>query len=178
MVMYGKDFFALQVHFAEVAARVTGAPVDRALLDYTNLYVRFGLGRVFDPTHPGWRDYVNGLARAADPAEWTFRFYLSHASRAAHVPTHSATATFGCFSFAMEDAERVRLHFENVDPVSASPLSVERLPLRLRELRSLFEHVRRNHAEATQVVGTSWLHNLRAYRRCFPDEYGASATVA
>lgn len=177
-ITYAKDFFALQIYFAEAAARLTGAPIDRALLDYTNLYVRFGLGRAFDSTHPGWRAYVNGLARAADRVEWTYRVYLSHASRAARGETGSAAAAFGCFSFAMQDAKRVRLHFHNVDPASVSPLSVERLPLRLRELRSLFEHVRRHHAQACEVVGTSWLHNLRAYRRCFPDEYGASATVA
>jgi len=31
------------------------------LLDYTNLYVRFGLGRDFDPAHPVWREYLSGL---------------------------------------------------------------------------------------------------------------------
>jgi hypothetical protein len=59
-----------------------------------------------------------------------------------------------------------------------SPLSIDRLPVRLAELRSLFDHVRLNQQEATRVAGTSWLYNLRAYQRCFPDGYVASAKVA
>ena len=35
----------LQVEFARIVAERTGIPLGRALLDYTNLYVRFGLGR-------------------------------------------------------------------------------------------------------------------------------------
>jgi len=174
-VQYSKEFFALQVRFATLAANVAGLSIGRALLDYTNLYVRFGLGRAFDPAHPAWRRYVKGLARASDWGEWTYRFYVAQPEEV-HVP--SASGTFGCFSYAMQDARSVRLHFRNVDPTTVSPLGVERLPLRHGELRALFAHVRASHAGAERVVGTSWLHNLPAYRRCFPDEYGASATIA
>jgi len=172
---YSKEFFALQIHFARAVADLTGLPLERALLDYTNVYVRFELGRAFDPAHPAWRRYAEGLVRAADVVEWTYRFYLAQTENSTKPSTRE---TFGCFSYEMQDAERVRLHFRNADPADVSPLSIDRLPLRLGELRSLFEHVKRNHENATGVVGTSWLYNLRAYRRCFPPEYTASATVA
>lgn len=174
-VQYSKEFFALQVRFAGAAASLTGLSVERALLDYTNLYIRFGLGRAFDHAHPAWRRYAEGVDRAADLAEWTYRFYLAQAENAWEP---SKRGMFGCFSYAMQDAGSVRLHFRNVEPAAVSPLSIERLPSRLRELRSLFAHIRRNHEAAHRVVGTSWLHNLRAYQRCFPHEYAASATVA
>jgi hypothetical protein len=173
-VQYSKAFFALQLRFATLAAELTGVPIERALLDYTNLYVRFGLGRAFDPAHPAWRRYVDGVHRETDLAQWTHRFYLAHAD-AFQAPQR--VATFGCFSYEMQDAGRVRLHFENVDSPAVSPLSIERLPHRLAELRSLFAHVGRHQRQAARVVGTSWLHNLLAYQRCFPREYAASATV-
>ena len=59
---YARGFFDLQLRFAERIAALAGLPLSRALLEYTNLYVRFGLGRDFDPAHPGWRDYEAGLA--------------------------------------------------------------------------------------------------------------------
>lgn len=172
---YSKAFFALQLRFAGEVARVTGLPFERALLDYTNLYIRFGLGRAFDADHPAWRRYVDGLQRAADGAEWTYRRYLQETER---IRGTVRTPAFGCFSYAMQDDARVRIHFDNVDPTTVSPLGIERLPFRLRELRSLFAHVARHHPQAVAVVGTSWLHNLRAYQRCFPPAYAASATVA
>lgn len=174
-VQYSKAFFALQVRFAGVVADLTGLTLERALLDYTNLYVRFGLGRGFDPAHPAWARYVDGIGRVADVAEWTYRFYLTQADNAREPSTRE---TFGCFSYQMQDAGCVRIHFHNADPATVSPLSLERLPLRLRELRSLFAHVALHHEATQRVVGTSWLHNLRAYQRCFPPEYAASATVA
>jgi hypothetical protein len=174
-VRYSSEFFALQLRFADAAARVTGLPPERALLDYTNLYVRFGLGRAFDAGHPAWRRYIEGLHGAADRVEWTYRFYGQESER---IGEPVGVLRFGCFSYAMQDAARVRIHFNNVDPKTVSPLSIERLPLRLGELRALFGHVRRRHEQATTVVGTSWLHNLHAYQRCFPKAYADSATVA
>lgn len=41
---YAKDFFDLQLRFAGYVAGLGGLPLERALLRYTNLYVRFGLG--------------------------------------------------------------------------------------------------------------------------------------
>lgn len=172
---YSKEFFDLQVRFARAVARLIGMPLEQALLDYTNFYVRFGLGRAFDQGHPAWRQYIDGLGQAADMSDWTYRFYLA---RAEDGRAKSTTTPFGCFSYVMQDAGRVRIHFRNVEPTTVSPLSIDRLPARLGELRSLLLHVKRNQQDATRVVGTSWLYNLRAYRRCFPEGYVASATVA
>ncbi len=65
-MVYGRDFFELQLDFARTVAALFEMPVDRALLDYTNFYIRFGLGRDFDPCHPIWRWYVDGLTRTSE----------------------------------------------------------------------------------------------------------------
>ncbi len=64
----------------------------RALLDYTNLYIRLGLGRAFDSDHAAWREYVDGLENAADHREWTYRFYLA---RSPVVAPPELVASFG-----------------------------------------------------------------------------------
>jgi hypothetical protein len=144
-------------------------------LDYTNLYVRFGLGREFNRDHPIWLKYLEGLQNAADHYEWTYRFFLT---RPPDVPPPSVVATVGCFSDAHLNEECIRLHFHNAEAVERSPLSRERLDARLAELRSLFEHVKRTQHGALRVAGTSWLYNLAAYRRLFPAPYLATAQIA
>ncbi|KVN40022.1 hypothetical protein WJ63_28735 [Burkholderia pyrrocinia] len=172
---YSKAFFDLQIHFAQAAADLIDMPLERTLLDYTNLYVRFGLDRAFDPGHPIWRRYIDGLGHAGDMSEWTYRFYLAQAEVALKRPM---PPTFGCFSYVVQDARCVRIHFHNVEPTTVSPLCTDRLPERLSELRAMFDHIKRNHKDAARVVGTSWLYNLRAYQRCFPEGYVASARIA
>jgi hypothetical protein len=161
----------LQVEFAQIVAARTGLPLARVLLDYTNLYVRFGLGRAFDPAHPLWRAYVDGLAGGADPRAWTRDF---HARRPAVEPP-GLVATFGCFSYADLDGERIRLHFHAADADGGSPLAKDRQEARRSELAALFAHVRRTRSGPRRLIGRSWLYNLEAYRRLFPPAYLATA---
>ncbi len=172
---FSKEFFDLQIRFACRVAELSGMALEQALLDYTNLYVRFGLGRDFDAGHPIWVDFVTGLVRSADRAEWAYRFFLSH-DQCSGPPF--VVATFGCFSYAREQNERIRLHFENVEADGRAPLSVERIASRLTELRALFEHVKRTQQGIQRVGGVSWLYNLPAYRRLFPETYLATARIA
>jgi len=172
---YSKEFFDLQIRFAQTVAALLDIPIEKALLDYTNIYVRLALGRAFDQRHPVWQRFADGLNESAHLADWTYRFYLA---RADIVERQPIVATVGCFSYALQDAGCVRIHFGNVEPAAVSPLSIDRLPLRQAELRALFDHVRRNQRQATHVAGTSWLYNLSAYQRCFPSGYIASAKVA
>ena len=41
-MIYAKAFFDLQLEFAHRITILSGLPLARALLDYTNLYIRFG----------------------------------------------------------------------------------------------------------------------------------------
>jgi hypothetical protein len=59
-VVYVRAFFDLQLQFAETVSVLSGLPLTRALLGYTNHYVRFGLGRASDPAHPLWLEYGEG----------------------------------------------------------------------------------------------------------------------
>jgi hypothetical protein len=154
---------------------LSGLPLERTLLDYTNLYIRFGLGRAFDPEHPGWQEYLAGLGNARDPREWTHRFYMA---RPDTVAAPGVVATFGCFSCARPSDDRIRLHFRNAETSGESPLADQRRGQRIAELAALFAHVKRTARRPLRVVGASWLYNLAAYRRLFPESYLATARVA
>ena len=74
-VTYAKGFFDLQLQFAHKVAALSRLPLARVLLEYTNFYIRFGLGRDFDPAHPAWQEYLAGLQDTNDIGEWTYSFY-------------------------------------------------------------------------------------------------------
>ena len=170
---YARAFFDLQRRFAGRVAELSGMPLSRALLEYTNLYIRFGLGRDFDPAHPGWREYLAGLGRG-DDGDWTHRFYLAGAR---DVAPPALVASSGCFSYGRIAGDRVRLHFHDAERDGRSPLGRERVECRLAELAVLFEQMKRAEPRPPRVVGASWLYNLDAYRRLFPPSYLATARV-
>src|SRR5262249_10487934 len=153
-------FFDLQLAFAHKVTTLSALPLSRALLEYTNLYIRFGLGRAFDAAHPTWQQYVAGLGDANDVGEWTYRFYVARGGEPAGPPV---VATFGCFSYGRLDDGRIRLHFTNAEASGDSPLARERFRRRFAELTALFEHVKRGADPSSRVVGASWLYNLEAY---------------
>jgi hypothetical protein len=171
---YSRAFFDLQLDVAEAVARLAKLPAERALLDYTNLYARFGLGRDFDPEQPAWREYVAGLRDAADRGAWTYAFYRRRPDP--ELPPGVA-ATFGCFAYTPHADGRVRLHFRNAERDGRGPLSDAGRERRAAELAALFAHVKAASPGSSRVAGVSWLYNLAAYRRLFPPAYVATARV-
>ena len=84
-MIYAKAFFDLQLRCAHKVTTLSGLPLSRVLLEYTNLYIRFGLGRDFNPAHPTWQAYLAGLRGAPDIPEWTYDFYVTrHDAMAEH----------------------------------------------------------------------------------------------
>lgn len=170
---FGQAFFDLQLRFAHRVATLADMPLAQALLDYTNLYVRWGLGRGFDAAHPVWQAYLCGLAPSlAANQEWTWHVYQG---RRAHDVPAPAAASVGCFSYAPEGPGQIRLHFHNADTSGQSPLAASRREHRAQELAALFDLVQRNEPPGVRVRGTSWLYQIEAYRRLFPAGYLATA---
>jgi hypothetical protein len=168
----GRGFFEVQVQFARQVAALTGRALAETLLTHTNLSVRFGLGRNFDPAHPLWQRYLVGLEGQPDPTDWTHQFHSSHALP---VEVPGFQAQFGCFSYGLLGVQRARLHFH---PSSlGSSLGSAHILERKLELRRLIEHVRHYVGMDASIVGASWLYNLPAYRRLFPPAYLETARV-
>ncbi len=141
-------------------------------LEYTHLYMRFGLGRSFDAENVLWQAYLTGLSDAEDGVAWTYHFYLQQQEQNG-APFESP---FGCFSYPLWSDNRIRIHFHNADEAPHRPFSYERMNVRLAELRLMFADIREKVLNATTVVGGSWLYGLEAYRRLFPPDFYRTAT--
>ena len=169
--LFSVEFFDLQLCFAAKVAEVSGKPFAEAVGNYTNIYVRLGMGYHFIPANPDWLNYVDELANVREQAEWT---HLIHRQRS-HLSTGPATeAIVGCFSYALAGLNSVRLHFNAGDNVFESPLSLKNRPIRQIELVTLLSHLKQTSGADVRVVGASWLYNLDCYRRLFPEPYLSS----
>ncbi|HWA60292.1 MAG TPA: hypothetical protein VG939_02910 [Caulobacteraceae bacterium] len=169
-----RDYFEVQLLFAEALALRSRRALPETCLAFTNLHRRFGLGRI-DGEAPcaAWTRYAEGLERCGsgdERLEWTVAFFADAA------PEASTTRRFGCFSYELMDGGQVvRIHFSNRDSDDGrGPLVRGKADRRRSELGEMFAFVRAHHADARAVRGGSWLYNLEAYRRLFPPEYAAS----
>lgn len=170
-MLFSKDFFELNLRFARQVSDVTRQSVQKSLLEYTHLYLAFELGRDFDPENPIWQDSLDQVADSADQADRTYRFYLE---RMAKQPKQQPDHSFGCFSYALWEGSRVRLHFRNAKN-ERGVLQKEKAPERVGELREMFQHLKGTVPITSTVIGGSWLYNIEAYRRLFPASYLESA---
>ena len=165
--IYSVEFFDLQLRFAAKVADLSGLPLTETVGSHTNIYVRLAMGPRLDCANPAWLEYISTLAVARDPAAWTYEVHL----RRAQLPAGpEMAASVGCFSYAPFGPGRVRLHFRSGHQLSESPLSLANEHLRRRELATLLTQVVSS-SPNIHVVGASWLYNLRAYRRLFPEPY-------
>jgi hypothetical protein len=168
-----RDFFDLQLRFAEAVAEKTSAPIGDAVLRVTCFHRRFGLGDApAGAPGPRWQQYANELSTLTthqQRANWTRTFHAMSPEEQPVYPGH----VFGCFEFhASPETDIVRLHFHNRDP--AGPLSKTRRAKRRRELAAMFAYIRNGFPNARYVEGRSWLYGVEAYRRLFPEDYTRS----
>ncbi|MES2937190.1 MAG: hypothetical protein V4864_05890 [Pseudomonadota bacterium] len=169
-----EGYFDLQLRFAAHYARIARMPLRDAVDSCTNLRRRFGLLEASGAAR--WEAFLRGIdgaARHEDVLQWACRFQASCG------PEPAPADAFGCFSYAVPQDGVLRIHFMEPEPRddTRGPLARACMQERVAELRALFAHARAHRPKAATVLGVSWLYNLDAYKRLFPPEYGASATV-
>lgn len=171
-----RDWFVLQLDFAEVFAAKSGIGLDAAITSYTNLCRRFGFARPVPgvPQSPEWAAFVRRVASLRCRAE---RIAVTLEFAFARLPHWPATVgAFGCFSFDPPKEGAVRIHFSPADKEGGiGPLSRQKCTRRVQELATMFAFIRTAHPDARYVQGGSWLYNIDAYRRLFPRAYVESA---
>jgi hypothetical protein len=72
---YPREFFNMQIDFARKAAEVSGISFNQALLEYTNFYSRFKIGRKTDASNPVWQEFIASI-NDKDISEQVYDFYL------------------------------------------------------------------------------------------------------
>lgn len=165
--LYSRGFFELQLAFAAKVALLSGCPLSETVGTHTNIYVRLAMGPRLDPASPDWMAYTSELAVARDPVALTYRLYCQRAHMRAG-PT--VTVSVGRFGYAHVDQDHVRLHFDPSGQTPDSPLALSNQVRRREELVALLQHVVAS-CPRVRVIGASWLYNIPAYRRIFPQPY-------
>jgi hypothetical protein len=172
-----RDYFEVQLLFAETIAEGTSRTLSDACLEFTNLHRQFGFGRIEGGAPSAeWTRYAAELERrpsGPDRLDWTVAFF------AETPPKESGAHRFGCFSYELLGREDVvRIHFSNRDSADdCGPLTRAKAERRISELREMFGFIGSRHPSVRVLRGGSWLYNLEAYRRLFPPEYAASVFV-
>jgi hypothetical protein len=159
-----RGLFNLQLAFAREVGRREFLPFVDAVESYAPLIRANGLIR--GSAH---MSFVEG-ANEVNLDDRAYEEYLKDA-RTGPIPYHEGTR-FGCCSYDYNRDERaVSMHFMNVEHGTVGPLSLEKLPLRRREMGEVMRDIKRKRSDAKEVRGHSWLYNLEAYRRIFPGSY-------
>jgi hypothetical protein len=173
---YPAFFFEVQLVFARRVAEITAQPFAEAALRYTALYRVLGLQPPFDPAQPVWTEFAGLLDTNTPMQTLAGQARGCYLARFDQIPQMSENRHWGCFAFDYDATTLgVRLHFSQQDRSGLGPLSSQRAPVRLSELRAMFDHIRKALPGAQQVRGGSWLYNREAYTRLFPSSFGASA---
>lgn len=174
------EYFSLQLAYAERAARISAIQLDQALMEFTSFWRRIHNPLTlkqnkaewsFDPATPQWQELCDRI-RNKEPADVVaYNLYCKNDNN-----TEAGKKYFGCFRYdfisqANEGDGIIRIHFKNRDHSGEGPLSKPRQEARLQDLKSMFRFISENQPEAKIVEGGSWLYNLDAYKRLFPEAF-------
>lgn len=170
---YSPEYFDLQLRFAGLVAERLGLRLASAVTDYTAVQVSMDLGATPELRSRNWDRYCDGLASAEDATTWTYAFFLKHQPEFPGLQaTHfSDRPLFGCFYYNIRNGCTVRPGFIKREGQTLSPLISSSWPERIAELGTMFRHIKERECRVITVEGNSWLYNLEAYRRLFPEEY-------
>jgi hypothetical protein len=174
------DWFDLQLLFVDRLVLHHNLPYADALTHYTALFKRLGFGHPAQQAETtDWQHFV--AATQNQPSRQRRLQTVVDCAKSKLVSySHYTYREFGCFGFDPPDKTgAVHLHFNPKNDRSAfGALDSRRAGARKAELVELVVDIRRQFgAEAQTLHGASWLYNLEAYRRLFPNEFTASARI-
>ena len=164
---YAADFYALQWRFAERIAAVSDTRVEDQIDTFTALPTLLGLSTNGRGPH-------RFFARLATSSNLGVLCREAHRSQEARLTSGPGRHQFGCFHYVYpwRSTKKLRLHFANADE-SMHPLTSARTATRRAELRDLIGDVDAKGLRVEKIRGGSWLYNLEAYRRLFPNPFVA-----
>jgi hypothetical protein len=163
-VVPDRSFLALQRRFAERWAALAGIPDESAYLECTTWYRQVcGLGRDFDAHDATWRALLAALGAAVDPDAVLHAWAVDHERPMDHGPVID-------FVWSPDD-RTVRLNFLGERSGDGSPLAARHVGERRREVAGVVRRATADHPDAEWLRGRSWLYNLEAYRRLFPEVF-------
>ena len=162
---YSKEFFQLQLIFAEKISSITDTTLETALLEYTTLYRSLQIPDWdFNSEHVVWQQFLKVFRESPDKLDAIYNFYLLRLCEEKKVKQ------FGCFAYDYsEERKQITMHLTGNGTTNI--LAKENREKRKEELRNMFREIKEKYPEVETVFGFSWLYNIDAYTRLFPQEY-------
>lgn len=166
------DYFEIQVKFVEMVAKISGKDFLDMFTYYSEALYQFGIDKqAFHPNIDVWLEF---LEKYYDPQNKTQSYYNFAVKRDDEIKKVEKEPNFGYFSFEYNHYGKfVRLHTV-VEPITVdqpSKLAHSEIQNRLNDLKSLFCYAKQKYPNVELVKGSSWLHNIEAYKRLFPSSY-------
>lgn len=165
-----REYFELQFAFAEALAQATGRP----LLEMAQKYTPMLYGNV--ATYDEATDTRTVLPDITEDTilDRSYENYLKTVVE--HPISYNRGTRFGCFYYDYDDESdtAVKLHFINAEYDTVGPLSSEKLESRTQELIDLLRSIKEKRPGTEVIKGNSWLYNIEAYLRLFPESYRES----
>lgn len=168
--MYPKGYLELQMIFAQKMAQLLGISYSESLLRHSDIYGIFGLKWSEDLSL--WEVFMAKFSPGELGVDQAYEFYRQRFEQGLIPEFGQGGPIWGCFSYDYDnEVEGVDIHIVDRETLSYGPLSLQRMEVRLAELRDMFLHVLREHPDAERVIGAgTWLLNRVEYRRLFPPE--------
>ncbi len=167
---YPKELFHLIIKYAEKRSEISNIDLIETIKSHTPIYYLIGnYDWEFKEDSIYWKEFLQRYENGEDLVELVYDMYIKNYQE------FSNHKWFGCFRYRFVEDENgegiIKMHFLNDRTSKEGPLASSQKENRLKELKDLFEDVKKNHPNAKYVQGGSWLYNLEAYRRLFPKEY-------
>ncbi|MBU0975268.1 MAG: hypothetical protein ABIE03_06060 [Patescibacteria group bacterium] len=177
--MYPKEFFKLQLDFAQKASEITREDITQAILKYTNIYLTFGLDFNFSIEAKVWQNYIRDFK---SDLEYTYQFYkqTQKDGKQKRAIDKYKEVEFGCFSYSIEPKKkRAWIHISNNEKSNFGPFSSERLDARRREMTEMLKYIKLHKKNVEFIKETSWFFAHENHNKVYPPEFiGQAAIVA
>lgn len=167
---YPKELFTLIIEYTKKKSEISGLNLIETIKNHTPVYYLIGnYDWEFKDNSIYWKEFVERYENGEDLVELVYDMYAKNHEE------FSNHKWFGCFRYKFVENEQgegiIKMHFLNDRTSPEGPLASSQIENRLKELKELFEDVRKNYPNAKYVQGGSWLYNLESYKRLFPKEY-------
>jgi len=167
---YPKELFSLIIEYAKKRSEITGADLVETIKNHTPIYYLIGnYDWEFKEDSIYWKEFLERYKQKENLVELVYDMYKKNYQE------FGKHKWFGCFRYRYVENERgegiVKIHFLNDRSSKEGPLASSQKENRLKELKKMFEDVKKNYPNAKCVQGGSWLYNLESYKRLFPEEY-------
>jgi hypothetical protein len=170
--MLPKELIDLEIDFAIKAAELNKESYDQALFKYTNLYgALFIASPERDENHPDWLKFLESTNRNS-----VYDYYVDIYNMRQKPSEKTYLGDAPSITYHNE-GKNAYLHFNNNDTSGYSPLAKERMATRKQELRRIIQDIKQNYSEVKFINGDSWLYNIEAYKRLFPQKFIESGVI-